>query len=509
MNKLSLFAGAAVLASPASLFAQTDLGPLNLPTSTTSLPLLEDFEAAAGVVPPYMALTNLEVATLSPDPEAWCNIGNLATPILPYRGSYCLEMGLEPNSTNYHDVRNAMVLYVDPAGYTGAMSLSAQIIDGGEETDPVDGIWLSSDGTNWYSVLTSWGTSIIPDNEWTATGEIALTTTPVNTNQPFYIAFCQEDNFPYLDLDGIGVDEIKIPGDPFSVDLGPLSLPQGSTVGLPWQEGFEFFQGQVPPYMAANSLDVSTLTVDPEGFCNVGQLATCIDPFSGNQNLEMGLIQGASSHTGRQVLVIAFDGSTYSGDKTISWVGKNYGEETDQTDGVWISENGQNWFEIQSGWSTPVGEWEYSGVRSYDKNGVNTDGIFYIAFAQQDNGAFNTGSDGYSIDEISIPAAPFLEVDQLRAGLFSTFRVQSGYSNRLCKFLASRTGGGPTAVQGITLSLTPPILQLADVPTDANGNAIYSMIIPTAALGQQVWMQSVIVSVGEAVVSNSVSGTIL
>ena len=509
MNKLSLFTSAAVLASPASLIAQTDLGPLNLPTTTTSLPLLEDFEAAAGVVPPYMALTNLDVASLSVDPEAWCNIGNVATPILPFRGSYCLEMGLEPNSTNYHDVRNAMVLYVDPAGYTGAMSISAQIIDGGEEADPVDGIWLSSDGTNWYSVLTNWGTSIIPDNEWTATGEIALTNTPVNTNQPFYIAFCQEDNFPYLDLDGIGVDEIKIPGDPFSVDLGPISLPQGSTVGLPWQEGFEFFQGQVPPYMVANSLDVNTLTVDPEGFCNVGQLAACIDPFSGAQNLEMGLIQGAATHEGRQVLVIAFDGSTYSGEKTISWVGKNYGEEADQTDGVWISDNGLNWFEIQSGWSTPVGEWKYSGVRSYEKNGVNTDGIFYIAFSQQEDSPFSTGSDGYAIDEISIPAAPFLEVDQLRAGLFSTFRVQSGYSNRLCKFLASRVGGGPTTVQGVTLSLTPPILQLADVPTDGNGNAIYSMIIPTAALGQQVWLQSVIVSIGEAVVSNSVSGTIL
>lgn len=509
MNKLSLMVGAAALATPASLSAQTDLGPLNLPSSSTTLPLFEDFETAAGVVPPYMALTNLEVATLSPDPEAWCNIGNLATCLQPFRGSFCLEMGLEPNSTNYHDVRNAMVLLVDPAGYTGAMSLSANIIDGGEENDPVDGIWLSNDGVNWYSVLQDWGGSIIPDNQWTATGEIALTTTPVNTNSPFYIAFCQEDNFPYLDLDGIGVDEIKIPGDPFSVDLGTLSLPQGASVGLPWQEGFELFQGQVPPYMTTNSLDPFTNTVDPEGFCNVGQLAACTHPFSGNQNLEMGLIQGATTHDGRQVLVIAFDGSLYTGDKTISWVGRNYGEETDLTDGVWVSDNGQNWYEIQSGWSTPLGEWEYSGVRSYDKTGVNTDGIFYIAFSQQEDSPFNTGSDGYAIDEISIPAAPFLEVDQLNAGLFSTFRVQSGYSNRLCKFLASRAGGGPTVVQGVTLALTPPILQLADVPTDANGSAVYSMIIPSSALGQQVWMQSVILSVGEAIVSNSVSGTIL
>ena len=508
MNKLSLLAGVATLASPATLFAQTDLGPLNLPTSSTTLPLVEDFETAAGVVPPYMALTNLDVASLSPDPEAWCNIGNVATCLTPFRGSYCLEMGLDPNSTNYHDVRNTMVLLIDPAGYSGTMSLSYFGHQFGDETDTVDGVWISSDGTSWYQLDGPWN-QFPSDGTWIASGELDITGTPVSTNSPFYIAFCQEDNFPYQDLDGVGIDEIKIPGDPFSVDLGPLNLPQGSTVGLPWQEGFEIFQGQVPPYMATNSLDVGTLTVDPEGFCNVGQLATCIDPFSGAQNLEMGLIQGASFHDGRQVLVIAFDGSTYSGDKTISWVGKNYGEESDVVDGVWVSDDGQSWFEIKSGWDTAINEWEYSGVRSYDKTGVNTDGIFYIAFAQQDDNAFNSGSDGYAIDEISIPAAPFLEVDQLQAGLFSTMRVQSGYSNRLCKFLASRVGGGPTVVQNVTLSLTPPILQLADVPTDANGSAIHSMIIPSAALGQQVWLQSVIISVGEAVVSNSVSGTIL
>ena len=151
-----------------------------------------------------MALTNLEVSTLSPDPEAWCNIGQLAPCFNPLVGSYALEMGLEIGSTNYHDVRNAMVMLIDPAGYSGTMSLSAQVIDGGEEADTVDGIWISNDGVTWYSILQDWGASIVPDNEWTATGELSLTGTPVNVNQPFYVAFCQEDNFPYMDLDGIG-----------------------------------------------------------------------------------------------------------------------------------------------------------------------------------------------------------------------------------------------------------------------------------------------------------------
>lgn len=203
---------AAVALLPAAAAAQTDLGPLNLPAGSTTLPLTEDFETAAGVVPGYMALTELEVASLTADPEAWANIGNRAACLNPFNGSFNLEMGLDPNSTNYHDVRNAMVMQIDPTGYTGAMTLSAAIIDGGEESDVVDGIWLSNDGVNWYSVLQDWGASVIPDNSWESIDPLDLTSTPVDTGVNFYVAFVQEDNFPYLDLDGIGVDDINIPG---------------------------------------------------------------------------------------------------------------------------------------------------------------------------------------------------------------------------------------------------------------------------------------------------------
>lgn len=203
---------AAVALFPAAAAAQTDLGPLNLPAGSTTLPLSENFEAAAGVVPGYMALTAIDVATLTADPEAWANIGNLGACSNPFNGSFNLEMGLMPGSTNYHDVRNAMVIQIDPTGYTGAMTLSAAIIDGGEESDVVDGIWLSNDGTNWYSVLQDWGASVIPDNSWENIDPLDLTSTPVDTAVNFYVAFVQEDNFPYLDLDGLGADDINIPG---------------------------------------------------------------------------------------------------------------------------------------------------------------------------------------------------------------------------------------------------------------------------------------------------------
>jgi len=84
--------GVVVLAA-APAAAQTNLGPLNLPGSYAPFPFAENFEAAAGVVPPYMALTALNSTTLVPDPEAWCNIGNLGACMNPYSGLFALENG--------------------------------------------------------------------------------------------------------------------------------------------------------------------------------------------------------------------------------------------------------------------------------------------------------------------------------------------------------------------------------------------------------------------------------
>lgn len=194
-----------------SAVAQTDLGPLDLPNAFAPLPFFEGFETAAGNVPPYMALTNLDGLTLLPDGEAWCNIGNRAACLNPYSGSYALEMGLEPNSTNYHLVRNAMVLGLDGSSHVGTFSLAYWGFDGGEEYNAVDGIWVSEDGSGWYQVSGAWD---FPTGSWTYENFVDITGTPVNLQDRFYLAFVQEDNFPYANADGIGVDDLAIPARP-------------------------------------------------------------------------------------------------------------------------------------------------------------------------------------------------------------------------------------------------------------------------------------------------------
>lgn len=222
--------GVVVLAA-APAAAQTNLGPLNLPGSYAPFPFAENFEAAAGVVPPYMALTALNSTTLVPDPEAWCNIGNLGACMNPYSGLFALEMGLKPGLTSYHNVRNAMVIGLDGTGWTGSQIMTCFAFDGGEETNAVDGIWVSNDGTGWYraTTATTWGTIINPLTTWDRLKDINLAGTPVVTTGPFYLAFVQEDNFPYNDLDGIGIDDIDIPQDLYypSYTASPTTLTAG------------------------------------------------------------------------------------------------------------------------------------------------------------------------------------------------------------------------------------------------------------------------------------------
>ena len=223
---LTLVAGSLFVAPAA---AQTDLGPLNLPGSFASMPFSDNFEAAAGTVPGYMALTELDALLLTADPEAWANVGNRAACLNPFDGSFNLEMGLDPNSSNYHDVRNAMVIGLDATGYTGNTTVSFYGIDGGEELDTVDGVWVSDTGVgaSWYPITGDWGSTFGPTNTWEFISGIDWSTTPVNTSGQFYMAFVQEDNFPYLDLDGIGIDVIDIPSGLKKPELSVLLPLQG------------------------------------------------------------------------------------------------------------------------------------------------------------------------------------------------------------------------------------------------------------------------------------------
>jgi hypothetical protein len=180
---------------------------LNLPSSFVPADgSCDDFESYAGVLPGHMAATAKNTASGLPDPEAWCTIagGTYASS----SGVRNLEMGMIPGTTNYHNVTNALVIGFDGTG-TSNLQLEFNAVDHGEESNTIDGIWVSEDGNEWFQVYGPWTPLPLA---WTAVS-VDLSGVSSVTGGDFYLAFVQEDNFPYANLDGIGVDDVCV-GDP-------------------------------------------------------------------------------------------------------------------------------------------------------------------------------------------------------------------------------------------------------------------------------------------------------
>lgn len=201
---------------------------VNLPTTFASVPFADDFDVSAGTIPTYMGLTNVDGLLGTVDVEAWCNVGQLAACLVPNSGAFNLEMGLDPLLTSYHDVRNAMVLGIAGGGAT-SLQLDFMAVNFGEESHAADGVWVSSDGANWFEVTGDWASVVASGGVWTAASTVDLTTTPVDTSGDFYLMFQQYDNFPYNDLDGIGIDDISVAeGGP----AGPVLAVTGTCPGV-------------------------------------------------------------------------------------------------------------------------------------------------------------------------------------------------------------------------------------------------------------------------------------
>ena len=205
---------------------------VNLPASFESLPFSCDFETTAGIIPPWMALTSIDTATMLPSIDGWCNMGQLGTASpAAHSGPYCLEMGLDPNSVNTPNIRNTMVIGLNGAGAT-EFDLGFYMVNHGDETHPIDGIWISQNGTDWYSVLRDWS-SVYMGTIWSHIPVGDLSGFGVDVTTDFYLMFAQEDNYPYAYLDGIGIDDIT--AGP-AVSVGPeyaiTNLTAGQTATL-------------------------------------------------------------------------------------------------------------------------------------------------------------------------------------------------------------------------------------------------------------------------------------
>ena len=161
----------------------------NLPTTFIKADgFFEDFESLGGTVPSYMGIHELEDSTLLPDIEAWCNVGQRGVSAMAVSGTGALEMGLDPLSTNYHYVRNAMVLGLDGQGATN-LHLEFQVAQHTEEDHWWDGVFVSTDGVTWESVFSLWTSTIA--HRWAQISDVDLTNTSVATSGKFYLMFAQ------------------------------------------------------------------------------------------------------------------------------------------------------------------------------------------------------------------------------------------------------------------------------------------------------------------------------
>ncbi len=256
----------------------------NLPTSFLGVNgnRTIDFDTAAGTLQSWMAANALAGDHLSSDPEAWCNIGQQGACATTTSGAYCLEMGLDPASTNYHEVANGFILGLDGAG-DGDLFLDYQGINHGEEASTDDGVWISADGVSWTALQSGWAGV---GSAWGETAGIAMSGSGVSTNGDFYLMFAQQDNFPYGYLDGIGIDDIVVDSYERQLSITPVTagLPltisvsnctPGSAVYVAWSAAGGGPTGTAwgTAYLTAPWVTLPTFVPDASGFDSLTQNA--------------------------------------------------------------------------------------------------------------------------------------------------------------------------------------------------------------------------------------------
>lgn len=89
------------------------------------------------------------------DVDGWCNYSQRAPCLQSYSGLSSLEMGLNPGTTNYHQIANSIIIGLDGTGAVN-WDLEMRVLQMGEEWNPDDGTFLSSDGIDWQPVMTDW-----------------------------------------------------------------------------------------------------------------------------------------------------------------------------------------------------------------------------------------------------------------------------------------------------------------------------------------------------------------
>ena len=235
----------------------------------------ENFDTLGGVLPGHMAVNMLDSTTRLDHAEGWCNIGQMAACLDPYDGNSNLEMGGNPANISYPQISNALVIGLNGAGVTD-FTMSFQAMEHGEELNDDDGVFVSSDGVTWAAALTDWKL-----NAGYLTWDLAtcdLASAGVDLSGDFYLAIAQDDNFPFMDLDGLSVDNVTVGTPVYTI----ANLVAGGTANLA-------VSGVAP---GSNLVLVYSLVPGPIatgfGFADVGNPFKKIGTFTPDRNGNVG-----------------------------------------------------------------------------------------------------------------------------------------------------------------------------------------------------------------------------
>lgn len=277
-----------------------------------------------------------------------------------------------------------------------------------------------------------------------------------------------------------------------SVDRKFPNLPSGALFVGSNGVHIGFDSATLPSYATINRLNGDTLAFDSEAWANYGQLATVLDPFQDSGCIELGVNPAVASTSPDPIaaLIVKFNGLNGS-DLVLDFMARNFGEEVDECDGVWISSDGNNWESVYGPWESTGGRWR--SIRNIQLTGatsVDTDNNFMLAFVVQDNFAFG-GADGVAIDDIRLHPSTkgTMTIGNMYSPATATLHMSSSTEPLAC-FIVSVTGGGPFPSPFGPLLVTPPAA-VHDCVLTAGGGADATFTIPAGFVGTPIWWQGV------------------
>jgi len=302
--------------------------------------------------------------------------------------------------------------------------------------------------------------------------------------------------------------------------------------------GFE--SGVMLPETATTAVDKATWLPDVDAWCTIGTGVFSVVPFEGSFEFELGFDPNSAHawHDVNNALVIGLDGSGHAGPFLLEFRYYDWGESDQAIDGVWLSRDGANWFQMLgtdgagntgfgwSDWSDGSSQW---GTLSFDiaaeaaLNGVDLDGTFYVAIGEETGlplGFFG----GIHLDALQIDADPWTDLGNALAGTHGD-PVLTGdgpllgnepVTLSLTNALESSTTGLVIGLSQVNASfkggvLVPDADLILLFATDAGGELVLAAtwppgVPPASTFYFQEWIEDPAGPVGFAA-SNGISGT--